>query len=414
MITKGVFKPILSIPEIGKFKFWAGIIVGILATVVFFLFFNYSRETLRSISAGNGHDLYLLPNKEFRQLDLFFAFLSTTLSLGLTQFVWFTSPRRQGTRKDYFRKLIVCNSWLYLFVILMVVSRLGSVLPIILYTIDGYDNHLNFIRDFSILLIIIPSFLFIQFWIPVRLRYRTHGWIFLSGLIVTTVSLISFKAITIDRSILNDAYFHSISQEMEHVDKEIAFLDEKGIEINEQTIDKLKKFHTESSYSLTTEVQNAFSRSSRVSLDTIIMQKIIVHNLKRKPPFYWQKGEKDKNWCYAQPEQIYHQIMMYDDPDAIEVKQLIDMLYKISSIIAFPERNFEKMDQYSSYEWKMWRMQFFYLRSTESVISRHIQVVEKLKTIPGYSDHMDRFPKINFDDLGKRQKWVEIDLNSVD
>lgn len=86
MLNKGFLKPDISIENIGKTKFWIGIIVGIWLAITLSYFINYSREALRFVTGFA--DTYIIPEKEFRIYDLFCALFSTSIGFGFTIIYW--------------------------------------------------------------------------------------------------------------------------------------------------------------------------------------------------------------------------------------------------------------------------------------------------------------------------------------
>ena len=56
--------------------------MGLVASLVFSLFFNYAREALGIVTLSR--DLFIIPDKGFRLYDIFFAAFSTSLGMGFT------------------------------------------------------------------------------------------------------------------------------------------------------------------------------------------------------------------------------------------------------------------------------------------------------------------------------------------
>lgn len=146
MLTKGFLKPPLSIDTLGKRNFVTGVSIGILSAIVLSLFFNYSRESLRVITILR--DLYILPENESRWYDLFFASLSTSLGFGLSIIYWLIGKNKH-IKKRYVKNFAISNSLLINIVVLLAVTRFGSILPLVLYGSYGYDGQLDLLHDFG-------------------------------------------------------------------------------------------------------------------------------------------------------------------------------------------------------------------------------------------------------------------------
>lgn len=86
MLVKGFLKPKISIKNIGRVKFWQGIIIGILAAFILNSFLNYLRESFRLVTFMV--EPYLLTEKEFRLYNLFYAAFSVSIGFGLTIIYW--------------------------------------------------------------------------------------------------------------------------------------------------------------------------------------------------------------------------------------------------------------------------------------------------------------------------------------
>ena len=170
MLTKGFLKPELSIGNLGKRQFWTGIVMGVACAFVLSYFFNYSRESMRMMTYTR--DLFVLPEKEFRLYDLFFATFATSLGFGFTIIYWLFG-RNRHIKKHYLQMFTVSNAWLITMVALMLVARFGSILPLILYSIIGYDGHLDLLHNFRLLLVLIPVYVFLAQWNAIRMIFRT-------------------------------------------------------------------------------------------------------------------------------------------------------------------------------------------------------------------------------------------------
>ncbi|MEQ8476759.1 hypothetical protein [Fulvivirga sp.] len=406
MLKKGFLKPEISINKLGGRRFWTGIVVGIASSFIFSLFFNYSREALRMVTSMN--DLYILPERDFRIYDLFTATFSTSIGLGLTIVYWLNG-RNSYIKKLYYQRFAVANSWFIVFVAIMIVGRLGSVIPIIVYGQQGFDNQLNFIRDFSLLLFCIPIYIFIAHWLSIRLIFKIHNWAIYSLLIFSLTSFLIFQVTNVDRSIINDSYYNQNKGRYEYVNSEIKKALKYDVNISDSIKNILQKKYADRTNQLVFNLKQQFQNDNVVPLKSLILEKIVIHNMNQHTSYYSRrKPDLDRNWSYAQPEQIYCQIQKYESNSA-EVKVLFEILNEQSQLFIIPEINWDDWDSYSQYEKEksFRRRNLMYI--TETIQSKLIQVIEQLRTEKKYEIYHYLLPEIEFIDIGN-QKQCEIEL----
>jgi len=338
----------ISIQNIGRQRFWIGIVAGLISAISISLFFNHSREVLRlftSISA----DLLILEDNELLFFNYFFSTLSTVLGLSITIWIWMQN-RKHNRRKDrIYKQLSITNALLIFWVILMIISRFGSVLPIILFGFPGYNNHLNLYEEFWILFFLIPIVVFLQSWFTVRLVYQAGKWIFLSLLFCILTAFTLQLTTTINQEKLNSAYHQRFEKDYNYIDQEIRIAKEKyGIIFQEQTIEILKKQITESSIEQVAMVKKAFSSNRPVSMDTIILQKIIIRNFKEGGWYYYRRNSIE-NWRYALPIDIQKQLD-YFDRSSNEKKELFEILKEMIDLVNTPKIHWEEYQNYTETE----------------------------------------------------------------
>ncbi|MFC4873641.1 hypothetical protein [Negadavirga shengliensis] len=338
----------ISIQNIGRQRFWIGIVAGLISAISISLFFNHSRESLRLLTSMSA-DLLILKNNELLFFNYFFSFLSTVLGLSITIWIWMQN-KKQNRRKDrIYKNLSVTNVILIFWVILMIISRFGSILPIVLFGTPGYDNHLNLYEEFWILFVLIPIVVFMQSWFTVRLVYQAGRWIFLSFLFCILTAFTLQLSTTVNQEKLNSAYHQKFEKDYNYIDQEIKNAKEKyGVDINEQTIEILKKQITESSVERIARVKRAFSSDKPVSMDTIILQKIIVRNLKEGGWYYYRRNSME-NWRYALPNDILKQLD-YFDSSSNETKELFEILREMIDLVNTPEIHWEEYQNFTETE----------------------------------------------------------------
>ncbi len=213
-------KDYISIDIIGKQIFWLGIITGFFSAIIFSLIFNYTRETMRMFSALNT-DTLIPTLKEFGFYNYFFSALASTFGLSITIWIWLTNSRRKRKKDRIYKQLGQVNVFLILWTVLLMISRIGTILIFVLYGLEGYDNHLNFYEEFSILLILLPIVIFAQNWFIVRLIYKSIKWIFYSLLICVLLTITLAITTVINQEKLNDVYFSQFKEDFTYIENEL-------------------------------------------------------------------------------------------------------------------------------------------------------------------------------------------------
>jgi hypothetical protein len=405
MLKKGFLKPEISINNLGRKQFWTGILIGVGFSFVLSYFFNYSREALRSISFSS--DLFILSEKEFRLYDLFFAAFSTSLGFGFTIIYWLRG-RNKKIKKQYLRIYAITNSWFITFIALMIVSRFGSILPITAYNIYGYDNHLDILNEFWWMLILIPIYIFFAQWNTVRLIFKVNNWILISVVFLCITSFYLFKTTYADRGILNQNYNSQNKERFDYIKKEFTIAKRYGIFFSDSTNRKLQKKYSGGITDLVLDLKYAFSSEQPVSLDTLILEKIIIHNMNSHGLyFYGRNDDWDKNWPYALPEDIYNQIKKHD-VNSIETKVLFEILNEQATIFTATDISWRERDYFTHYEREKINFKRNMLFSTKTIQSRLIQVLNLLKSETEYEKYHYLLPDLKLNNERGRRIRVEI------
>ena len=161
-------------------------------------------------------------------------------------------------------------------------------------------------------------------------------------------------------------------------------------------------------------MQASFSKNKKVSLDTLILQKILIHNFKSKLYYFYCREHKDNNWSYAFPEQIYEQINMYAK-DCVEIRYLFEILQLLINPIIREEPDWNEWENIPVYEIRLYSQKRFYERSTNTIISRLHQVIEKLNTEEKFKEYHHLIPKFDIEQF-KDNRWqfdYKLNLDSI-
>lgn len=337
----------ISIQKIGKQRFWIGIISGLFSAITISLTFSYFRELFRFFTTLSA-DLLILEKSELQFYNYFFSSLATVLGLSITVAIWMTNNNHNRKKDKIYKQLSRANIYFTFWLILMMIARFGSVLPFILYGMPGYDNQLNLFEEYWLLFVLIPIVVFAQNWFIVRIVYRSAKWIFYSFLICIAITFVLNSTTSINQEILNNVYYKKFESDYNYIDQQINRAKiEYGIEFKENTIETLKKWKTESATEQVINLKSAFSKDKKVSLDTIILQKIVVKNFKENGRYY--RRNSIDNWRYAFPKDILRQLELYDI-NSNESKELVEILKEQIELINTPEIDWEEYDKHTDTE----------------------------------------------------------------
>ncbi|WP_167619416.1 hypothetical protein [Maribellus sediminis] len=232
MLKKGFLKPDLTINKIGKRQFWFGVVFGLFSAFLINLLFLNSREALRLTTFTR--DAYILSHREFKLYDLFFAALSSSIGFGFTVVIWFyVSNKKKG--KKYLTTFVASTSFFITFLALAFVTRFGSILSLIVYNLYGYDNHLDILKDFWLLLILIPIYILFANWNSVRLVFKTKNWVLVSIIAFLLNTMFLFKTTYFDRDKINQIHYSRNKDRFEFIDDEINKAKQIGVNISDST-----------------------------------------------------------------------------------------------------------------------------------------------------------------------------------
>ena len=378
MLTKGFLRPQISIKKIGRTQFWTGILLGVFSAFVFNILFNYARESFRFLTFIRNP--LILSTKEFMIYDLFFAALSVSLAFGLTVIVWLTG--RKDIKKQYYRMFAVGNIYMMIFVIIFLILRIGSTLYFVLFTGFGYDKHLDFIKEFWIILLLLPIFIFFFNWKYLRLMFRSGYWVSISVVAYILLTFILFKTTPVDKSILNNIYYSKNREKFDFIDRRLDLSTKLyGVTFTDTTREILKKQYSYKTFRLVKKLKKAFDTDSLVSLDTLILESIVIHNHNIQGAFLNKYLHKDKemNWPFATPEQIYNQIKRYGSKSGVETKFLIDILNEMIFIFEPPDIDWNKRNKYSDYDIQTYQFKQAMRRVTKNIEKQLTDVVTRLR-----------------------------------
>ncbi|WP_299107663.1 hypothetical protein [uncultured Tenacibaculum sp.] len=328
MKKTGFKKEKISIELIGKQRFWFGVIAGVTTSIAISLIFNRIREIIRFLTSVS-EDLLIFEPNELSFFNYFFASLSTVLGLSITIWIWMGSPLHKRKKHKLYKQQIRTNTQLFFWLALFLTAQLGCLfLFLILGEVSNYFDHpINLYKDHALLFILIPIVIFTQNWFLVRRIYKTGKWIFISLIVSTVIVFTLTKTTTVDQNIVNHNYFTKHKLLFSYTEKAISKAEiDYGIKFDNKAITALKRRKSSSSVDQIWNIKHAFSRDQKVSIDTIVIQKILIHNLKARGDYrYHGEARTLTNWDYALPKDILKQIN-YFKSTSNETKELFEVL----------------------------------------------------------------------------------------
>jgi hypothetical protein len=194
----------------------------------------------------------------------------------------------------------------------------------------------------------------------------------------------------VDQKIINDSYFNHHKRQLDFVDEEIKRLESYyGISIDERTTEVLKQWRTESAYNQMKAVNRAFESARPVSMDTIILSKVIFNNMKRGN-WYGMGRRSIESWHYPQPIHIQEQIGKTEF-EGDKAKELVDLLkdqIKYWNCNDFDYSDWLKMSDYEA------ERIFFAERIPSPIIAQLRSVRDSLMNNPDFVKNQYELPEV--------------------
>lgn len=337
----------ISIKQIGLLRFWMGIALGLFTATVISMFFTHFDELFRFLG-GARYDLYIPAPEITMFYDRFYSILAVSLGFSITMWIWLKA-RFGEDRKTLRRKRIAQTYILVIFwTVLLVFVRFSSILGVLLGPMLDTET-INLHTEYALLFYLLPPVIFLQCWFEVRRIFLCGKWIFSSLLLCLIVAGTLSITTNVDQQIFNEQNEKRNQHEYDFMNREIARADSLySIRFDEETVINFRNWYSPKTMEQIYFVQKAFGRDHNVSLDTIIMEKIIVHNIK-------SAGYKSRanwtwhTWDYAYPRYLFKQIHLADKNSA-EMTELFMLLNEEILLCNGPDTTGLSSDKLSNYE----------------------------------------------------------------
>lgn len=278
-----------SINDIGTKRFHIGWCSGLIVAITLSFFYNYGFELLYLCSLSHECDLFTFSKAEIITYRYFFAAFSTISGLAISVSIWLSGGNRNNHKRIKIRKWGVVGNILPVFTLfLLVIVRFGNII-FVLTGSGSYDGELKLFQDHKIILIAIPLFLFLYLFTSMRLIYRNGKWIYPFCIIPLVLSLLFAVISHKDQNRYNSILSKYYATEHQYIENELILVKEKyNLSFDNETIEVLKKMNTGQSLDQMEAVYFTFYKNDKITLDTIIFQRLITHNFKIHNELMWQ------------------------------------------------------------------------------------------------------------------------------
>jgi hypothetical protein len=305
----------LSIQAIGYPRFWMGLLTGIFTAVFFVYFLNVLWEIFRLFDLTSNRSMEYPPEKAFID-SLFTGLFASVSGLSLTVWIWMNGQKKLSKRRSFFAKISASHSlflyWLYIFVFFDFWK-----LAVGLSMMDTFS-----LSEYYFLPLLFVLVLFFQNGLWIRRSYKLGFWAVYASMACLLFGLFLGETTRYDKTRLIDMYVNRYEKQNKYTDSILKLsAKEYQIHFDAKTVKMLKEFDTYRSRKQVSDIRRMFMSSAKVSLENIILKKIIVHNTKKAlvDSYYIS------TWHFASPDNIYQQLKFYN-PEDPEAKELILLL----------------------------------------------------------------------------------------
>ena len=180
------YKSDFTLEQIGQFRFYSGVIVGIGYSIILtFLFQILIKANNITIALNKGNWENLLNAQLSFYSSLFFALLSVSLAFCFTTYLWTSKPYFAKRNRTRDLRIAQTNSIFMFGVIFLVLTRFFTIY--LGFNYDGFNLDLKGYLGFSAFLI--PLFIFLYCWSLISKVYKSKRALLISMLIFFILGL---------------------------------------------------------------------------------------------------------------------------------------------------------------------------------------------------------------------------------
>jgi len=202
--------------QVNSFRFYTGIVVGLISAFTIYSFTYVIRESLILFSRTEDCDVWSFTDSEMNFYNFFFAFLSVIIAQSFIINFWLNKPRSFFGRYEYKRKYIINEQRTFNWYFISWFSKMSVVFFVFFgMTIEKGYYILSFYDEYKYIFILIMIVLFLQTWNSLRLTFLKRS-LFKMLIAAITVSILSFgmsKINIIDYKKINSSYKKSCCEE---------------------------------------------------------------------------------------------------------------------------------------------------------------------------------------------------------
>lgn len=179
------YKPEFSIEQIGYFRFYSGVIIGLIFSLILNQFFlNLIQMSDFLTAMTNGY----LKTPISEKLDFYYSFFWSLFSISLgfcfTGYLWTSKPTLNNRRETRINRIAQTNSLFVFGLIFLSISR------ILQFYIEFHYVDFEIKEEVGILLYMVPVFIFVYNWIFMARIYKSTKPFLISLVIFVIYGLI--------------------------------------------------------------------------------------------------------------------------------------------------------------------------------------------------------------------------------
>ncbi|PKP40062.1 MAG: hypothetical protein CVT96_10675 [Bacteroidetes bacterium HGW-Bacteroidetes-13] len=321
----------ISIQTIGIERFWIGLLTGLFTSVFFAYFLNVLWETFRLFNLTANRSTEYPPEKTFID-SLFTGLFASVSGLSLAVWIWMNGQKELSKRRSFYAKISASHSlflfWLYIFVFFDFWK-----LAVGLSMMDTFS-----LSEYYFLPSLFVMVLFLQNGIWIRRSYKLGFWAVYALMGCLLLGLFLSETTRYDKTQMIDSYVNRYEKQNKYTDSILKLAtQEHQIHFDAETVKMLKEFNSYRSWKQVSKLRIMFMSKAKVSLENIILEKIIVHNAKKALVDSYYVS----TWHFASPYNIYQQLKFYN-PEDPEAKELMLLLKEQIDFRNFPSVDSEE------------------------------------------------------------------------
>jgi hypothetical protein len=315
----------ISLAKIGKKRFWLGLIFGILNALLFFCFVFLVTEAVDVFSVFWEQDILHKSESKLFFEKLFLIALSVALANNTMLRVWFARPTPYFDRRNRFSSLRIFNYSKFIeytlwFVVMSFISR---------FLFQFHSVNLALYETYGYILILFPVYLFFISWMEISRYIKAQRWM-LKAFAISLSLVASLSFIDTSNYKVGEVTFKKMHQEkIAYVENEVEKAERLyNISFSEETVLALKELRSKRALALLEKARLAFKTEGKVSLEMIILEKILIHNFKG----YYK--DVNNSYSYIFPFQAYEQLKKVDK-DSPEATELLNIIAEFHALAMF-------------------------------------------------------------------------------